>query len=346
MGKKQFIILGNGFTIDLLNFIGKNKEIDVKNLFSSGDKVPWPTDKIPGYLSYKHTPNLWQVGVSSTMDSTKSLELIEEIITTANMYTEIKRNKNGIDPQYLDSIKQSRYIKAYRELASYLKHLFIYYNGLIEDNLLKGEKLDAWGWYKFFKKLQDDSEVEEVIIVTYNYDIFLERIFMLNDIKFMVEGLEENESKFKIIKPHGSISFAHNTLLPYEYNIKYEQIFPEAKIMDFNLRYNELSQNYLVDAIIPPAGSSNRINVDWAHVLRKSVLEYAEKMSFSDKVIVSGISYWHVDREEIDELLVNIHPGVDFIMINPSVPRTFSAVIESIFKNYIVYSNSNNLGEV
>lgn len=346
MGKKQFIILGNGFTIDLLNFIGQSDQIDVKNLFSFGDKVPWPTDKIPGYLSYKHTPNLWQVGVTSTIDSIKSLELIEEIITTANMYTEIKRNKNGIDPQYLDSIKQSRYIKAYRELASYLKHLFIYYNSLIEDDLLRCEKLDTWGWYKFFKKLQDDSEVEEVIIVTYNYDIFLERIFMLNNIQFMVEGLEENGGKFKVIKPHGSISFAHNTLLPYEYNIKYEQIFPEGKIMDFNLRYSNLSENYLVDAIIPPAGNSNRINVNWAHELRKSVLNYAKQMSFRDKVIVSGISYWHVDREEIDELLVNIHPGVDFIMINPAVPRTFSAVIESIFKNYIVYSNSNNLGEV
>ena len=346
MGRRQFIILGNGFTIDLLKFIGKSNEIDVRNLFSAGDKVPWPTDKVPGYLSYKHTPNLWQVGVSSTIDNIKSLELIEEIITTANMYTEIKRNKNGIDPQYLVSIKESRYIKAYRELASYLKHLFIYYNNLIEDNLLVEDKLKEWGWYKFFKKLQDNGDIDEVVIVTYNYDIFLERIFMLNDIKFMVEGLEKNTSKFKIIKPHGSISFAHNTLLPYEYNIKYEQIFPEGKIEDFNLRSSNLSENYLVDAIIPPAGSSNRINVDWAQRLRESVLEYAKNMNFRDNVIVSGISYWHVDREEIDELLVNIHPGVNFMMINPVVPRTFSAVIESIFKNYIVYSNSDNLGEV
>lgn len=346
MGRKQFIILGNGFTIDLLKFIGKNSEIDVRNLFSSGDKVPWPTDKVPGYLSYKHTPHLWQVGVSSTIDNSKSLELIEEIITTANMYTEIKKNKNGIDPQYLDNIKKSRYIRAYRELASYLKHLFIYYNSLVKDKLLSNENLNSWGWYKFFKKLQDDNNVEEVIIVTYNYDIFLERILTLNNIPFMVEGLETNESKFKIIKPHGSISFAHNTLLPYEYNIKYEQIFPEGKITDFNLNYDNMGENYLVDAIIPPAGSSNRINVDWAQGLRKSVLEYAKEMNFSDKVIVSGISYWHVDREEIDELLINIHPGVDLIMINPSVPRIFSAVVESIFKNYIVYSSSDNLGEV
>ncbi len=346
MGRKELIILGNGFTIDLLKTIEMDRVIDVKNLFSSGDKVPWPSDGIPGYLSYKHTPHLWQVGVNSTIENMKSLELIEEIITTANMYTEIKRNKNGIDPQYLDNIKQSRYIKAYRELASYLKHLFIYYNTLVDNSLLCNDKISGWGWYKFFKKLQQDSDVEEVIIVTYNYDIFLERILTINNIPFMVEGLEENESKFKIIKPHGSISFSHKTELPYEYNIKYEQIFPEGKVTDFNLKYEKLSENYLVDAIIPPAGSSNRINVEWAQHLRKSVLEYSRKMNFNDRVTVSGISYWHVDREEIDELLINIHPGVNFTMINPSVPKTFSAVIESIFSNYILYSNSNNLGEV
>lgn len=345
MGKKEFIIIGNGFTIDLLNFIDKNDEINVKNLFAAGDKVPWPTDNVPGYLSYKHTPNLWQGGVSSTIDNSTALQLIEEIITTANMYTEIKKNKNGFEPKYLDDVKNSRYIKAYRELASYLKHLFIYYNNLVDDKLLREDSLKSWGWYKYFKKLKDDENVEEVIIVTYNYDIFLERIFSVNKIPFKVEGLEENDSKFTIIKPHGSISFAH-TLLPYDYDIKYDPIFPEGKITDFKLNYDNMGGNYLVDAIIPPAGNSNRIDLEWSQTLRKSVLKYAQKMSYKDKVIVSGISYWHVDREEIDELLVNMHPGVDLTMVNPAVPKIFSAVIESIFKNYTVYSNSDNLGEV
>lgn len=345
MRKKNLIILGNGFTIDLLSHINMDNDIDVRNLFSAGDKVPWPHEKIPGYLSYKYTPNLWQIGVSSTLDSKKGVSLLEDIITTANMYTEIK--KNNIDPKSLNIIRESRYIKAYRELVSYLKHLFIYYNSLVSDEKLKEDSIRDWGWYKYFKKLQDDEDIEEVIIVTYNYDIFLERIFKLNNIQFALDGLETENKKFKIVKPHGSISFSHECCLPMEmYKINYESIFPEAKLENFKLEYEDFYKNYLVDAIIPPAGNSNRINVEWADELRNRVLERVKNISFNDKVIVCGISYWHVDREEIDELLININPSVDMVMVNPSVPNTFSAVIETIFPNYILYSNSDILGGI
>lgn len=343
MGKKNLIVLGNGFSIDLLNAIGKNNIINLKNLFSLGDKVPWPADGITGYLSYKHTPHLWEIGGQSTVDDEKATQLIEEIITTANMYTEIKKNKSNIDPTYFNKIKKSRYIIAYKELTSYLKQLFIYYNSLIDDVCLSGVNLEKWGWYRYFNRLQNDSEIDEVIIITYNYDIFLERIFKINNIPFQIGGIENTEAKFKIIKPHGSISFAHNTILPSDYSIKEEPILPEAKISDFKLDYTNMDKNYLIDAIIPPGGNSNRIDVEWAKTFREIVCKYAKNIDFNDEVMISGISYWHVDREEIDELLANIHPGVNITMINPSAPRTLGAVIESIFKNYILHSNSNFL---
>lgn len=345
MGKKNLIVLGNGFTIDLLKKIEMDKLIDVKNLFSAGDRVPWPQDNIPGYLSYKYTPHLWQIGLNASLDSDRALNLLEDIISTANMYTEIK--KKPIDPKSLAVIKESRYIKAYRELVSYLKHLFIYYNSLVNDDLLKENNIGDWGWYKYLKKLQMDDQIEEVIIITYNYDIFLERILMLNGIPFTIKGIDTTNEKFKIIKPHGSISFSHNTCLPMDmYKINYEQIFPEAKLQDFSVKYNEMRENYLVNAIIPPAGNSNRINVEWADELRSTVNNYGNNIAFEDTVIICGISYWHVDREEIDELLTNINPSVNMIMINPCVPATFNAVIETIFSKYMLYSTSNNLGEV
>ena len=42
MGKKEFIVLGNGFTIDLLNFIGKSNEIDGKPGRQCGGKKKKP----------------------------------------------------------------------------------------------------------------------------------------------------------------------------------------------------------------------------------------------------------------------------------------------------------------
>ena len=40
--KNVLIILGNGFSIDLMKTIGKTDEINLGNLFACGADVPWP----------------------------------------------------------------------------------------------------------------------------------------------------------------------------------------------------------------------------------------------------------------------------------------------------------------
>ena len=37
-----YIVLGNGFSIDLVQKMGKNEEIDLVNLFSKGEHVLYP----------------------------------------------------------------------------------------------------------------------------------------------------------------------------------------------------------------------------------------------------------------------------------------------------------------
>lgn len=63
-------------------------------------------------------------------------------------------------------------------------------------------------------------------------------------------------------------------------------------------------------------------------------------------VIMCGLSYWHVDRREIDQLLVNIDEATEFILINPSPPRDLNAVLSSIFKNYVLQTSADNLGGI
>ncbi|WP_288133775.1 hypothetical protein [Flavobacterium sp.] len=69
MSKNYYILLGNGFTIDLIDFFAKKKEIEinVKNLFSNGELVPWPGNDKPGFLSYRYCPNLWTLGARPNM---------------------------------------------------------------------------------------------------------------------------------------------------------------------------------------------------------------------------------------------------------------------------------------
>lgn len=57
-----YIILGNGFSIDIIQKINKSTEIDLINLFSKGEYVLYPKTLNRGFLSYKYTPDLWNLG--------------------------------------------------------------------------------------------------------------------------------------------------------------------------------------------------------------------------------------------------------------------------------------------
>lgn len=169
------LILGNGFSIDLISTLGKNALVDLSNLFRNGDRVPWPANDVPGFLSQKHCPELWKLGVRPNSNKETSAKIIEDIITCANvsaMFEEVTTNDKS----------SNIYIGAYYELVAYLKYLFIHYNASIDDEIIK-DITKSWGWSKLFKNLKQNKKIENVIIITYNYDIFLERVLRLMGIK-------------------------------------------------------------------------------------------------------------------------------------------------------------------
>lgn len=86
----------------------------------------------------------------------------------------------------------------------------------------------------------------------------------------------------------------------------------------------------------------------WASYLRFKALENAKIIANDEKntVVICGISYWHVDRKEIDELLINLNPQGDLVFINPNPPRDLNAVLISIFKNYMLQTSSDTIGGI
>jgi hypothetical protein len=279
------------------------------------------------------------------MDKEPSKELIEDIITCANIASSAKE-------RHLDST----YIQAYQELSTYLKYLFIYYNKKILDSDIK-DQLGSWGWYKLFNKLNESDQCSNVTIVTYNYDIWLERILMTHDINFEICGItngkyniEKKTCKFKIIKPHGSISFSYRQPIdPNRFKIASTQReLTNGQLGDYIINYDSLDQVYMFNAIIPPAGDSMRLasNENWADSLRKMAVEEAGKINYGGEFIICGLSYWHVDRLELDSILTSINADVNVKVINPNPSNTLSAVLNSLFQNSIIYKNSNVLGEL
>ncbi len=339
------MMLGNGFTLDMLHNIGMSEQVDVQNLFQFGDRVKWPASQKPGFLSFEHTPNLWILGAQpNKLSREAALELIQKIIACANLYTYSRRvNKQNV-------IEKNIYLKAYSELTYYLKYLFIHYNDLVTQAEKYQTGLTEWGWYCFFDNIKRNlQEYESIVIVTYNYDIFLELLLNQLGLKFTIAGVsdeDEEDVKIKIIKPHGSISFQSETTLPNEtFNINYSRDFLIQKDSKIVNELISLGKNSTISTIIPPAGDSSRMpEGSLALELQKLAKEEAGKISENDLVYICGISYWHVDRLEIDDLLLAFNSMIDLKVINPSLPADFDAVLSTLFQKFTLYTMSDILG--
>ncbi len=337
--KDIMIILGNGISIDLVNKLEMVDKINLSNLFSNGDKVRWPGNNEPGFLSQQWCPALWELGARPGISNGKTSKIIEDVITCANV------SASSEHPS-IDGESSNIYIKAYHELVLYLRYLFIFYNNEIKDDCINKLINNEWGWSKLFENINKNSKVKNVIIITYNYDIFLERILKALKIKYQMIGFDNIESKFKIIKPHGSISFRTEKLNNKQtFGIKYnrDSIGGELKdlIIDEDVDFEKISK---LNSMIPPSGESDRYKMSWSNILREKSIEYAKQLMEDDEVIFGGISYCNVDRREIDGIITALNVNTNIKVVNPDCDNTLGAVISSVFNNYIHYTKSEMLG--
>lgn len=339
MMKDVLIVLGNGFSIDFVNFIQKKDKIDLSNLFCYGDKVLWPSDSQPGFLSQYRCPALWELGARPNINAEQAHKIIEDIITCANVSA-------SSEHPAINSENTNVYIRAYHELVIYLKYLFIYYNEEIYDRDFDRAITEKWGWAELMNNLNVSSEINSVTIITYNYDILLERLLTKMKIKYQMIGFQNVAEKFRIIKPHGSISFRSKKMYDKNsFSIKYnrDSLGGSLKdlVCDLDVGYEKISN---INTMIPPAGESGRYKLFWSKILKEKAIEFAESLQEDDDVIYGGISYCNVDRGEIDEQIICLNSDINFKIVNPDVQNTFCAVISSLFKQYIHYTQSEVLG--
>ena len=132
----------------------------------------------------------------------------------------------------------------------------------------------------------------------------------------------------------------HNTqkdVSNFNINLEHAIDILEGKSEDFSWEMTNLSRYTVVTPLIPPAGDSKRFAATWAGKLREKAKEISTDITENDKVILCGLSYWHVDRTEIDEILLHLNEKCELAYINPNPPETFDAVLTSLFSNYEHY---------
>lgn len=337
---KYLLILGNGFSIDLLTHLGRHTDVPLSNLFAYGDKLLWPANGQNAFISFRNTPNLWILGVRPSNGAEKNNQIIENVITCANAYYLKDPDTRSIG----QADKRSIYIYAYRELVVYLKYLFVSFDKVVPIN---NDAISDWPWANLFKNLSRNTTINKIDIVTFNYDVWLERALDALEIEYNVSVISKDEDKkFSVTKPHGSISFIHSKKMePSAFSINYESDYLEGGSNDFSVEMEGLDSNTPIIPIIPPAGDSERFNLTWAGNLRSDAVKKARSMGEGDHVVLCGLSYWHVDRKEIDDLLMKVSDKVNLSYINPSPPETFDAVLTSLFSQYEHYTTISRYTE-
>ena len=83
-------------------------------------------------------------------------------------------------------------------------------------------------------------------------------------------------------------------------------------------------------------------------IFRLATLAYHRRILFTDffsqSLIFGGLSYCNVDRREVDGIITSLNVNTNIKIVNPDSENTLGAVISSVFKNYIHYTESDILG--
>lgn len=330
---RLLVIAGNGLSISMLKSTPV-EAVDLSNLFTMGGDVTWPADGRPGFLSFEHCPNLWALGARQTVSAAKAYEVIEEITTAVNACC-------LADPSSLDD---GIYIRAYKELVAYLRYLFVHYDTVLQEaNFFESAAIfEPIDW---LLRASSDPSVTNIDIVNFNYDAFLERSLQSKFVEFSIPLLDEVlNTKLWIHKPHGSITFCGKKAIDKTaFAINPSNNFTEGGIDELVVKYDGLDEHYPMVGILPPAGESDRYKHRWIRQIWDKAIAAAQQLREGDLVVVYGLSYWHVDRREIDMLLGEVSRKARVISVNPSPNRQFEAVCCSLFKSYQSYSNSKQL---
>lgn len=333
---RVLLVAGNGLSI-AMHRGNPVSAVDLSNLFAMGCDVTWPANDRPGFLSYEHCPNLWALGARQTMPETAAYEVIEQIITAVNACC-------LADPS---SLEDGIYIRAYKELVAYLRYLFVHY-----DNELRAARFfDSPAVYEpinWLIEAANSPDISAVDVVSFNYDAFLERSLHAKDVDFSIPLLDTHpDTKLRIHKPHGSITFCGKAAIDKSaFAVNYESRFTEGGIDELEVKYDNLDQHFPLVGILPPAGDSDRYRHRWIRQIWDGVIEAAKSLEDSDLVVLYGLSYWHVDRREIDMLLGAVSRRARVVSVNPRPNPHFEAVCCSLFKSYHSYGNSRQLGRM
>lgn len=155
-----------------------------------------------------------------------------------------------------------------------------------------------WKWSSWLHKNRNNL----LCSISLNYDLLLEKTLSNLNIKYFRVGTDEPLHGSILLKPHGSIDFdmPSNTIsMPTEMRLLGTTFLNDAQYVRV-INHDELLYPRVEADIIPPTMYNFQKKLSW---IENQFKAYERISTEIDKFVLLGVSYWSVDRPEIDFFL-------------------------------------------
>ena len=178
--------------------------------------------------------------------------------------------------------------------------------------------MNSWPWGNFLRSIADRLQ----LVVSFNYDLNVESLLESAGRELFHVGVSRglgqvSTSAVPIAKPHGSIDYrprSGNIVIPGRPQYPVNNVFELADMPIETMPRSEIRRPRLTADVVLPAEASEYSDFQWVRPVRQWASRLGSRTSY---LILMGLSYWSVDRPEIDSILNSVSSGATAIVANP-----------------------------
>lgn len=201
----------------------------------------------------------------------------------------------------------------------------------LQKHLEKNELIFRnWKWTNWIKSNKSLFE----FAISFNYDRNLEKSLDIATIPYHRIGTNEPKRNLPLLKPHGSMDFD----LPNS-AIKADNILDvTTELNDFNGHVQVLPRskwlNHRHEAdLVPPSSFNIQTRLSWIQEMFKKYKYLSKRI---EHLIIVGLSYWGVDRPEIDYFLNHLNKNTTVYIMNPYPSSDLINKLNQLNLRYVV----------
>lgn len=189
------------------------------------------------------------------------------------------------------------------------RHFLVAMFSYMQTMVVRRQHNARWAWAQWLA----DYGQEIGAVTSFNYDLLIEDALYGLGLSFRRTGLPERGT-IEIHKPHGSIDF-----LGRGWMVEGGPTYPLRNLFSRNDtpidRAGDLSVARLDAEIVLPSEASAIKNFQW---VSSGATAWKNRCQSVEALVIAGLSYWHCDQAELDDLVDSVPTSATVYMCNPS----------------------------